>query len=69
MERFTNRVRRFGWQKVRAVPSRFFERLLLAPAANLFVIATDQNLGHRPAAKFRGAGVMGKVEKHVTRDS
>ena len=66
MGRFMNRVRCFGRQKVRAIAARFFQRLLLAPAANLFVVAADQNFRHRPAAKFCGARVVGKVEEEVT---
>jgi len=56
-------VRYFGRQQIRAVLPRFLQRFLPPPAANFFVIAAEQNLGHRPAAEFRRARVMWAVEK------
>ena len=45
---------------------RFFQRLLSSPASNFLVIAAEQNFRDRPAAEFRGAGVVREVEKEAT---
>ena len=55
-------------QQIRAVAPRFFQGFLQAPAANFFVISAEQNFRHVPAAKFRGARVVGAVEEEVTGD-
>src|SRR5712691_11346263 len=55
-------------KQIRAVPPRLFERLLLAPKANLFVIAAEQHFGDLPAAEIRWPGVVGAIQEDVIRD-
>ena len=56
-------------QQVRTVALRFFQGLLRAPASNLFVITAEENFRDTPAAKFRGARVVGAIEKAAIRGS
>jgi protein involved in polysaccharide export with SLBB domain len=58
-----------GTQQIRAIPPRFLQRLLAAPAANFFVIAAQQNFGDRPAAEFGGTRVVGEIQEAVIRES
>jgi hypothetical protein len=52
-------------RQVRPVLPGFFSRLFFPPAPDFFVIASEQNFRHGPAAEFRGAGVVGKVEEEA----
>ena len=54
-----------GRQQIRAVAARFFQRFFQSPAPNMFVVAAKQNFGDFPAAEFRRAGVVRKIEYAV----
>src|ERR1700722_3394399 len=52
-------------RQVRAVPLRFLQRFVAAPAANFLMISAEENFGNRPAAEFCWARVVREVEEKV----
>src|SRR5579871_6025072 len=52
-----------AFQQVRTVAQRFLQCLLAPPAADLVVIAVEQNFRHRHTAKIRGTRVVRIVEQ------
>src|SRR5215470_6569112 len=55
-------------KQIGPVAARFFQRGFASPFGYLCVVSTNQYFGNFPATVFRGAGVVGKVEKRVPSD-